>query len=137
MSDTAGRKATLATSTDGNTYVAIAGIKNITVTMEGKAIDTTDHDSGVWEEFIAGRDNVKLKFDGNFDPADAGFDALWNATTGRTIVYFRYRPDVGSGIAQYIGQGILTHLEKSSGNDAANQFSGEVQITSTWAKSSQ
>jgi predicted secreted protein len=137
MTDYAGRGGTIATSTDDVTYTGIAGVKDLSLSLDGKVIDVTDHDSGLFEEFIAGRNNFKVSFGGNLDPADAGYDALWTAATGRTTVYLRYRPAVGGGLAQYKMQAIVTKLEKSSPNSEANSFSCEAQVTGTVTKSAQ
>ena len=137
MADIAGRSGLLATSTDGVTYTAVGGMKEISFKISGKTMDVTDHDSGVYEEFMGGRLNHTLSASGNYDEADTGQEALWTAHLARTKVYFRFRPTTAGGAKNYIAQGIVTSIEDSAPNDDANQVSFEIQLSGTLTRSNQ
>jgi hypothetical protein len=122
----------LAISTDGGTnYTEVNGVKDVSLSVDGKVLDATDHDSGDWEEFIGGRNNGKLSASLNYDKADAGQDACWTAAKARTKVWFRYRPKAVASEREWKQAGIITSIKAASGNNDLAMLSLEIQLSGT------
>jgi len=132
MADKSGRLGKLAIAT-----VDVAGIKDLSLKVGAKTLDVTDHDSGLYEEFLVGRKNVTISASGNYDEADAGFAACLTALFDGTIVAWRFRPDTAGGLLQYSASGMVTDLEVSAPNEGAQEFTIEIQLTGTVTKAAQ
>ena len=132
-----GRLGTAEISTDGNTYTAIGGASSINWDPSMKDLDTTDNDSGVFEESIPGRMSAKCDVDTNFEQGDAGQAAVATAFYARAKRYWRFRPTVGSGLVEYKGQGYLTGAPVNVPGEKQVTFKFSVKMTGTFTATAQ
>ena len=130
MAKAAGYGSTVEVSTDGGvTYTAIGGMMDEGFKCKGATLDVTNHDSGVYKEFIAGRLDLSFDLKGFYDFADAGQTVMQAAMIARTLIKLRYRPVVGTGQQQFILSCYLTGLDDDSPNEAANAINYTAQVT--------
>jgi len=132
MAKVTGRLGFAAISTDGGTvYANIGSSKTVKLGSKRATIKRTTHDSGDNEEYGAGRKDATLSVDCAYDEADTGQAACWTSYEAGTTVWFRFRPDTGSGKKQYRQQGIITDMSDDSPNDDDNALSIQIQLSGT------
>lgn len=138
MADLPSRDSKVAVSAAGSTYTDVGGVKEIgDWSISGSTIDVSDHDSGLFQEFLAGRGSLSFSLSGNYDEADAGQEILYTAAAARTKIYFRFRPKTASGSYEYIAQGIVTGFKSSGPDDAAVPFAVDVQLSGSPTRQAQ
>lgn len=130
-----GRNAAVAISTDGVTYTTIGKVTSASLTLNTATADYTNNDSSGWTEAAPTDKSGSMSFGFKFDPADSGQEACL-AAAGLTR-YFRFRPSVGSGIEQWVGQGILTDFTIDTATSEVEDGSGSVTFTGAITESDQ
>lgn len=109
------------------TKVAVAN--SHTLSFEKETIEVTNKDSNGFAEFISGKFSGTASIEGFVDDESSyNFDDLFSVLKKTPSVSFKYT-DETVGNKRYEGQCILTSLERSGGNDEAESFSAEMQIT--------
>lgn len=138
-SATAGFTAKLDISTDGgSTWSDISEQANITLTVDGEAIDVTNTDSGGNQEFIPGQINWTVSADGNLIEGDTGQDAVETNIKANSTIDLRIRPlGESTGDPEWTGTAVLTSWEVSGGTGDAATFSMEAQGTGALTKATQ
>lgn len=131
MAELPARNAKLYASAAGVTYTEVTGVKDTGFDGSGSAEDVTDHDSGLFKEFIAGRGEAKITYSGNYNEADSGQGIVRTAYLGRTTCYFKFRPAVATGAKEIYCNGIVTSFKISAPNDGVIPLTFDVQLTGT------
>lgn len=95
----------------------IVSVTDLNVTVQDKQVDSTDHDSGGWEECIGGNKSWSATSTHNKVLADASQDAVFDALTGTTQLAIVIYPDgVASGRPQYQGNCLVTKWDYKAPN---------------------
>lgn len=95
----------------------VAEMVEHSISIEGKEIDVTSHDSGGWEEILMGRKRYEIKVDGNYVPSDAGMQAIVNSLLNGTVSTWKLTYPNGY---YYSGSGYVASVEiKSPEGDKA------------------
>lgn len=107
--------------------------RTFTVNLTGATIDVTNRDSSWWGEFLQGRREWTVDFEGMYIASDPGKKVL--------VDYYENRsPTVGTislviiladGTLQLSGEGILTSFTWDGPFEDAATISGSIQGTST------
>ncbi len=112
-----------------NNGVKIASLTDLTLSLQQKPVDSTDHDDGVWESSISGKvswtataKHVKVLADAT---QDAVFDGIVQGSLLPIVIY----PIVGSGKPQYSGNVLVTKWDYSAPNQAIQDLSHSFQGT--------
>lgn len=130
MGDVKGRDLTLAYSPNGSSYTDIAGVKDVSMSGSADTIDVTDNDSGGWKEHLDGEKSLTMSVTANWDEADTGLMAVFDAWENGTTIYLRYRPrGDGSTYQEIIGSGTVTSFEESAAHDGAAEVSFEWALS--------
>lgn len=129
MADLPARNSMVYASAAGSVYTAVGGVKDISFDLTGAADETTDHDSGAFKEFMAGRGELKMTFNANYDEADAGQGIVRTAAFGRSTCYFKFRAAVGGGYKESYANGVVTGFKPSAGNDGPVALAVDVQLS--------
>lgn len=87
-----------------NAAQKIVSLRDLTVTIDHKVVDSTDHDSAGWEEVIAGNKKWSATSQHAKVLLDASQDALYDALVAGTAVTINIYPNgIASGQPQYAG----------------------------------
>jgi len=109
------------------TKVAVA--TSHTLSFERETIETTSKDDGTTATFIPGKKTATVSVEGYVDPsASQNFDDLYTLYDADNTFSFKYTDQV-VGNKRYEGTCFFTSLERSGGQNEAETFSGELQIT--------
>jgi hypothetical protein len=91
-----------------NNGVKIASLQDLTLSVQGKPVDSTDHDDGIWESSIGGKvawtataTHVKVL-------GDATQDAIFDGIVAGSLLPIVIYPIVQSGKSQYSGRRFRT-----------------------------
>lgn len=136
-SATAGFVAKLDISTDGgSTWNDVSEQADITLTVNGEAIDATSTDSAGTDEFLAGSVNWTVSANGNLVEGDTGQDAVESNIKSNTKVDLRIRPlGETTGDPEWTGSAVLTTWEVSGGTGGnPTTFNMEAQGSGTLSK---
>lgn len=99
-----------------------------TFSSETEIIETTNKDSGGEYDGIPGKATHTMSGEGFVDLNESqSYDALWTIKDDKTKVTVKYS-DETQGNERYEGDGYITSLERTGGNDEAETFSYEIQI---------
>jgi len=109
------------------TKVAVA--TSHTLSFERETIETTSKDDGTTATFLPGKKTATVSVEGYVDPnSSQNFDDLYSLYDNDTTFSFKYTDEV-VGNKRYEGTCFFTSLERSGGQNEAETFSGELQIT--------
>jgi predicted secreted protein len=112
----------------------VAVVTSNTFSLERETIETTSKDDGTDATFIPGKKSATLSVEGYVDPAATqNFDSLYDLYEADNTFSFRFTDNV-SGNQEYTGTCFFTSLERSGGQNEAETFSGELQITGSVTK---
>lgn len=110
---------------DGGGYDEVGKIVDGSLEVESAEVATTSHDSGVWEEFLQGRNSATVTLSVRYDEADAGQDACLAAWVAQTMGTLRFRMGGAGGSKQYSGSAFVKSAPMSAPNDEA----ADLQLT--------
>jgi len=107
------------------TPTKIADIREVSISIEGRRIDTTTHDDA-WDVSIAGRKGYTLSAEYLYIADDAAQEELIDKIFDQSSIDFELRPVDGSGrvISGTVG---VTSWELAMPNDDADLISIEMQ----------
>ena len=117
---------------------SLGKIKNIGLNIDGKEINVSNFDSGVFEEFLKGRNNVTMDVTCIYDQTDttaqgAVIDDLLANAVDDTIAF---APASGaSGDITYSGSGFPKNAAISGDDDEAVEVTYTFRINGTLTKS--
>ena len=109
--------------------VAVACSTNVTLTVNGETIDTTNKDSGGWEANIAGKKNWAMS--GDFvvdDTSTIAPDDLLTLLINGTYSAVKYMNNTSTAI-YYEGSGKIDTFNLSAGTEAAPTGSFSIKGT--------
>jgi len=134
MADLPGRSSLVYVSAAGSTYTQVYGVKELDFGISREADETTDHDSAGWKTSTPGLGSLSLSISGNYDEADSGQDIMRTSIIAGSVIYFKFRPAVGTSYKEAVAQGVITGFKITPGNSGVIPFSAEVQLTGalTW-----
>jgi predicted secreted protein len=116
----------------GGSRVAVA--TSHTLSFERETIETTSKADGTTATFIPGKKSSTVSVEGYVDPAKSeNFDELYDLYDNDSTFTFTYTDNV-VGNNRYEGTCFFTSLERSGGQNEAETFSGELQITGSVSK---
>jgi len=112
----------------GLTYLIISESKDMSISKNMSAIDTTSFDSiDGWKTFIEGLKEWTVSVESIYVPADPGqVDVLDGITEGSTLI-FQYRPYNVSGQKYFEGAVLVTEWTLSNALEDAITISGAFQ----------
>jgi len=106
-----------------NNGVKIASLQDLTLSVQGKVVDSTDHDDGIWESSIGGKvawtataTHVKVL-------GDATQDAIFDGIVAGSLLPIVIYPIVQSGKAQYSGNILVEKWDYKAPNQAVQDLS--------------
>jgi predicted secreted protein len=130
MSKQAGRISTLEVSADGGaTYLEVKGASDITLNSSQAELTTTSHDSGQYEEYIPGRKDFTIDLGLRYDETDPGQANMVSAFYSGTVMDFRFRMQVGTGLKQWLVKGFCTSLTPAGPNDDVASMDATIRCT--------
>lgn len=99
----------------GNPLAKVAEGNEISVSVNGKTIDTTNFDSGEWEEYINGTKSYSITLNANFKATDAAqVEVMSNIlNSGQSAYNWEYRLTSGA-TPKFSGSGITESFSVSS-----------------------
>jgi TP901-1 family phage major tail protein len=106
--------------------VAVATSHDFDLTKE--TIEVTSKDSGGVAEYQSGKQDGTLSVEGYVDPSKGNYSRLFNLIKGSKVVKFRVSDGVSTNF-RYVGDAIVTNLNRAGENDSPESFSAELQIT--------
>lgn len=107
----------------------IAHLTSNDMSYEQALRDATTKDSNGYKESLEGLRSGSFNAEGYFaEDAAYGFDDLFAAYTGRTVLTVRYSTEV-SGDKYYEGSCYLTSLSQSAGVEETATFSASFELT--------
>jgi predicted secreted protein len=127
MPGIAGKKGRLKVSTDNAAFSVVAGLKSVTVELDGGTVD--DDEFGVdWKQRLQTLKDVKFSFQGSFRPTDTnGQLAIRSALINDTPLYAEWLPDNGTTAnAGFKVQVVPTKFSVDPAVDGINAVSGEL-----------
>jgi hypothetical protein len=110
---------------DGGGYDEIGKIVDGSLELESAEVTITNHDSGLWEEFLQGRSNATMTLSCRYDETDAGQEAALAAWTAQTAGTCRFRMGGAAGTKQYSASAFV----KSAPLNAPNDDAADLQLT--------
>lgn len=119
--------------------VALGKIKNISMNIDGKEINVSNFDSGVFEEYLKGRNNVTMSVTCIQDQADTTGqgnvvdDLLANAADD--TISFGPSATAAAGDITYSGSGFPKSAQISGQDDEAVEITYDFRINGTLTKS--
>jgi predicted secreted protein len=137
MAELPARNAKLYASAAGSTYTEVKGVKSTGFDGSGESEDVTDHDSGLFKEYIAGRGDSKIPYSGNYDETDPGQAIIRTAFFARSTCYLKFRPAVATGSKEIYCNGIIISFKIDAPNEGVIPLSFDVQLTGTPTDSAQ
>jgi predicted secreted protein len=106
-----------------NNGVKIASLQDLTVSLQNKKVDSTDHDDAGWESSISGNKawtatatHVKVL-------GDATQDAIFDGIVAGSLLPIVIYPIVGSGKPQYSGNVLVDKWDYKAPNAAIQDLS--------------
>lgn len=130
-----GRSAVLSVddAVPGVTYVDVNKVQDITLSMSGDAIETTNNDDAGFTSYVTGFADAELTF------AFVADDVYTN-TTGQGFIKKQYdaRADIafrlfpkgtGTGLPSIIGSGVVTKLDNAAPTKDVQKFNVTIKIS--------
>jgi hypothetical protein len=137
MAELPARNSKIYASAAGSTYTEVTGVKDTGFDGSGSAEETTDHDSGLFKEYIPGRGDAKISYSGNYNEVDPGQAIVRTAYFARSTCYFKFRGAVGSGYKEVYALGIVNSFKITAPNEGVIPLSFDVQLSGTPTDSAQ
>lgn len=127
-----GRLGKVQISTDaGSSWQDIGGITEASLKGTKGKINTSDHDSADFEEYIQGRKDLSIDLTCNYDTANAAQMALvtnWYADGVNFLI--RFSPaGTAAGTPMKQASGFVETLEEGDPNDAQATLTATIQLT--------
>lgn len=110
---------------------ALAESRSFTVNLTNATIDVTNRDSAWWGQFLVGRREWTIDFEGLYIATDLGKQYLQYYWTDRTPSTLTIVVTLADGTITLTGQAILTSLTYDGPFEDAGVFSGSLQGTDT------
>lgn len=138
MAHIAGRVGRLYVSDNGgSSFTLLGGVVDMSLGGSKAELDTTDHDSGIWREFINGRLDATLDATLNWDEADTGQEKVRDAFYSDSTLVIRFRMQEGSGSEENEATALVTSFGPSSPNDDVATVDVTFRLTGNFAESAQ
>lgn len=122
----------------------VGRITNLSFSIGGNSIPTSNFDTGLFEEFQLGRRNVTVSISGQIDREDtdgqvALLDDYLDGTKSKAADFLEFSigPETpASGDVTFSGAGFPTDYseERADDGDGLATFTAEIQISGTWTK---
>jgi predicted secreted protein len=106
-----------------NNGVKIISLQDLTLSVQNKKVDSTDHDDGVFESCIGGKVAWTITATHVKVVGDASQDAIFDAALAGTPLPILINPVVGSGKPQYAGSVIVDKWDYKAPNSAIQDLS--------------
>jgi hypothetical protein len=134
-----GRLAKLLVDADGaGTYTNVGGVVDATLDDSGGTLDTTDHDSPIYREFIYDRNTATIEASCNYEEGDVGQDLCIDSHMAGIELYFEFQPKgAGTGLQTYKGHGFVTKATIAAPNGGQATLSLSIQINGALTQSAQ
>ncbi len=123
----------------------VGRLSNLSFSVGGNSIPTSNFDTGLFEEFMLGRRNVTISVSGQIDREDTTGQVLLlddyldtSKTKAADFAEFGIGPETpGSGDVSFAGAGFPTDYSEERGDDGDGlaTFTAEIQISGSWTKS--
>jgi len=99
----------------GSSLTKVAEGTDVSMSVSGKTIDTTNFDSDEWEEYINGTKSFSISFSANFIATNAQHQAIMNniINDSQSAYAFEYRPTSGT-VPKFSGSVITESFDVSS-----------------------
>lgn len=138
MSRIAGRLGRVAVSSDGGqTFYDVDCIVDMSLSASQAELNVTCHASGQYEEYIPGRKEATMDLSLHWDEEDAGATILTDAYFSGTPLMVRYRPDEGSGKAEFLANGFVTSYNATSPNDDVADLEVSIRLSGQFDQTTQ
>lgn len=113
----------------------VAQLKNVSNSITGETLDTTNFGSGCVREFIAGLVSGTIDISGDFHPTDTtGQKAIITALLTRTTLTSTQKPKIlWDGVNGLTADAIVTSYTTDAVVDGIVSFSATLQLTGTIA----
>jgi len=116
---------------------ALGMITDITLNVDGNEINTSNFDSGVFEEYLKGRNNVTMDVTTRYDQEDtSGIGAVMDDqvanASDKAIVFGP--PTPAAGDLTYTGNGFPKSFSISATDDDVAEFTASFRINGTLTK---
>lgn len=118
------------------TTLSIGGVligkkTDATFSWDLSLVDVKNHDSGGFEEFLAGWLGATMDCTTHWDDADAGQEDVIDNIVAGTSVAFVFRPTATAGTHEFTGTAFVTKITHNGSNDNAHSFSWSAKPTGT------
>lgn len=110
-----------------DTFVAVGGQRNATLSETVETIDETSKDSNGWYEYEYGISGWTISFDGVYIENEVGFELLKNAMRKKKKIRVRLQEGENGVIEE--GQALVISKDLEAPYDAEVTYSGELQGT--------
>lgn len=115
----------------------VGEVKEVTLTVERDAMDATSHDSGGWEESIAGIARWTFSASALYLTANTAQTAAFDALVNGTNLTFKFQPKAQAGLPKFEGTAQITNWELASPTSDAAAVSIQGKGTGPLAKAAQ
>jgi predicted secreted protein len=112
-----------------NNGVKIVSLQDLTLSVQGKLADSTDHDDGVWESSISGKVAWTITATHVKVVGDATQDAIFDGVVSGVALPIVINPVVGSGKPQYSGSVLIDKWDYKAPNQAVQDLSHSFKGT--------
>jgi predicted secreted protein len=116
-----------------NNGVKIVSLQDLTLSVQPKPVDSTDHDDGIWESSIAGKVAWSVTCTHVKVVGDPTQDAIFDGIVAGSLLPITINPIVGSGKPQYSGSVLVEKWDYKAPNqaiqDLAHSFKGSGPLT--------
>ena len=107
------------------TVISIGGVAlgkktDASLTYNLSLIDTKNHDSSGFEEWLAGWKGVEISATMLWDDSDAGQEDVWDNITAGTSVAYDFTPQNSAGLHEITGTAFITSAAWNGSNDNAH-----------------
>jgi predicted secreted protein len=116
-----------------NNGVKIVSLQDLTLSVQNKKVDSTDHDDLQWESCIGGKVSWTVTATHVKVVGDATQDAIFDGIVAGSLLPITINPVVGSGKPQYSGNVIIDKWDWKAPNqaiqDLSHSFTGSGPLT--------
>lgn len=100
-------------TTSGGTYEDFGGIVDVTMNFNVDELECTSHDSNGAREYIPNHHDATLDVSARWLDGDAGQDIALTAVFAKTVFYFKFTMETGTGKALFTGSCFATTFNPS------------------------
>jgi predicted secreted protein len=116
----------------------IASAQQISIKINGKTIDATDHDTGGWEDFLLGTMSWDANSEHVYIEGDASQNAaLFDALVNQTLLTLNFYPQVGTGKQYYTGTAFVTSWELAAPSSDVTKIKASFKGAGALTRASQ